>query len=157
MVGDGEVGNDRLAEALDLDVAAIVRSDGNGWVNDVRDGEHDGAYALAHFAGCLFKLGKTLGVCLDLCLCFFRFLKLAWVLLCLSHKNAHLLGQRVSRSTQVVCLGEGCAVFHIKLQNLVNEGQLCILELLLYVILDCLGIFSYKLYIKHCDYSLLYF
>ena len=149
VVGDGEVGNDRLAEALDLDIAAVVRTDGNGVVNDVRDGEHDGADALAHRGGSLLKLGQTVGIGLDLRLDLFGFFQFARILLRLTHQHADLLGQRISRSTKVIALGESGTVLHIELQNLVNEGELCVLKLLPDVFLNFLGIFSYELYIKH--------
>ena len=102
VVGDGEVGNDRLAEALDLDIAAVVRTDGNGVVDDVRDGEHDGADALAHLGGSLLKLGQTVGIGLDLSLDLFRLFQLRGVLLRLTHENAHLLGLGVAGGAQVL-------------------------------------------------------
>ena len=65
MVGDFKIGHDGLAEALDLDVAAVVRADGNGRVNDVRDHIHDLADARVHLRDRLVELCTTIIICLD--------------------------------------------------------------------------------------------
>ena len=156
MVGDVELGHDRLAEALNLNIAAIVRANGHGGVDHVRDCHHDGLYALAHGLGGLLKLGKALRVCLDLSLCLLRLGKLRGILLRLTHELSDLFRQSVSARAQLVCLRQRLAIALIKLHDLVHQRELRLLKLLSYVLLHGLRILADKLYIKHFDYSLLY-
>ena len=57
VVGDLKIGHLRLAEALDLNVAAVVRADGDARIDDVRDQQHDLVDLLLVLFLELFKLG----------------------------------------------------------------------------------------------------
>ena len=65
MVGDFKIRHDGLAEALDLDVAAVVRADGDGRVNDVRNHVHDLADARVHLGDRLIERCSSVVVCFD--------------------------------------------------------------------------------------------
>ena len=149
VVGDVKIGHDRLAEALHLDVAAVVRAYRDGGVYHVWDGHHDGLYPLAHLRGRFLKLGKAVGVCLDLRLGLLGLGKLRRVLLRLTHELADLLGKGVAAGAKLVCLGQRRAVASVKLHDLVHQRQLLLLILLPYVLPDCLRVLADKLYIKH--------
>ncbi len=141
VVGNFKIGHDGLAEALDLDVAAVVRADGDGGVDDVRNHIHDLADLLLISVCDLFELGPAVVVRLDGCLDLFGFFELARVLLRLTHQHADLLREGVAAGVQLARLGDGGAVLGVELDDLVDERQLFVLELLLDVFLDRIGIF----------------
>jgi len=153
VIGNVEIGNDRLAEALDLDICRVVRADGNGGIDDVRDGQHDLADAHGKLVVQRLKLGKAVGVCLDLRLCLLGLGKLRGVLLRLTHELSDLFRQRVAACAQLVCLGHRRAVFHVKVNDLVHQRQLLVLKLLFDVFLYCIRVFADKFYIEHCCFS----
>ncbi len=57
VVGNFKIGHLRLAEALDFDIAAVVRADGDAGIDDVRDQQHDLVDLLLVLFLKLFKLG----------------------------------------------------------------------------------------------------
>ena len=65
MVRHLEIGDERLAEALRLNVAAVVRADGHGGVDDVRDHIEDLADARVHVRDLLVERRAALVVRLD--------------------------------------------------------------------------------------------
>ena len=86
VIGYLKIGNNRLAEALHLNVMGVVGTDRHAGVDDVRDHEHDFSYLCLKLRLLLFKLGKTRGALCDL---FLHLLSLG--ALTVSHKNAYLL------------------------------------------------------------------
>ena len=151
VVGDLKIGHLRLAEALDLNVAAVVRADGDARIDDVRDEEHDLVDLLLVLFLELFKLGQAVSVLLDGRLDLLGFLKLARVLLRLTHQHADLLGKGVAAGAQLARLGDGGAVRSVERDDLVDEGKLFVLEFLLDVFLDQFGIFPQKFHIQHSN------
>ena len=61
-MGNLKIGYNGIAEALYLDIAAVVRADGNGRVDDVRDHVHDLAQLVLGLGLLLFKLRAALVV-----------------------------------------------------------------------------------------------
>ena len=144
MVGNGVIGHNRLAEALDLDVAAVIGADRHAGVDHLGDRVHDLldlGLQLGLFGLQLFQAVSLSG---DLLLDFLGLGCLAGVLLGLAHQSTDLLGQLVAVGAQVAGLADGSAVLGIQLDDLVDQGQLGILELFADVFLDCLRIFTDK-------------
>ncbi len=139
------IGSYGLAEALDLNICAVIGADGNGGVNDVGDVHHEDADALRVLLLKLLKLCETVCICLDLSLDLLCLFKLGRVLFCLTHQHTDLLGKSVAAGAELACFGYGCSVLGIELKNLINHRELCILKLLLDIFLDYIGIFSDKL------------
>ena len=81
---------------------------------------------------------------LDLGLDSLGFLQLRGVLFGLAHQHAYLLAQAVAVRAQLVRLCNRRAAFGIQRDDLVHQGQLGILELLLDIFLDDLGILPDK-------------
>ena len=151
MVGNFKIGDLRLAETLDLDIAAVVRADGDARVDDVRDQQHDFVDALLVLLFKFLEFGEAVGVGLDGRLDLFGFLKLARVLLRLTHQHADLLRKGVAAGAQLARLGDGGTVLGVELDDLIDEGELFALELLLDVFLDQIGIFPQEFHIQHND------
>ena len=63
--------------------------------------------------------------------------------------------RRVAARAKLVCLGHRSAVLDVKLYDLVNQRQLCVLKLLPNIFLYGFGVFTNKFYIKH-DFLLLF-
>ena len=158
MIGNIEIGDDGLAEALDLNVCAVIRADGDGRIDDVRDGQHDLMDALCILLFETFELSEPVGLRLDLRLDLFGLLKLRGVFLRLTHEHADLLGERVAACAQIACFGYGRPVLRIEVEKLIHEGKLCVLKLLLDVLFYCVGVFSYELNVEHfCYLPIIYF
>ena len=147
MVGDFKIGHDRLSEALDLDVAAVVRADGDGRVNDVRDHIHDLADARVHLRDRLIERCSSVVVCFDggvilvdlrLELCLFRFI---FALFKLAVQRAVGLRQLVARSLEALDLRDRGAALLVQVNDLVYQRKLHVLKFLADIFLDCFGIF----------------
>ena len=147
VVRDVELRYLRLAEALHLDIVAVVGSDGDGGVDDVRDEQHYLTDALCALVLDDLKLCEPVRLRLDLCLDLLRLVELTRILLCHAHELSDLLGQCVAGGTKLARLGYRSPVLAVKLQNLVDEGELCVLKLLADVLLDGIRVLSYKLYV----------
>ena len=65
MVGNFKRRHNGISEALDLDVAAVVGSNRDGRVNDIRNHIHDLADARVHLRNRLVELCPAVVVCLD--------------------------------------------------------------------------------------------
>ena len=76
VIGNIEIGDDGLAEALDLNVCAVIRADGDGRIDDVRDGQHDLMDTFCVVLLKTLKLGEPVGLRLDLRLDLFSLIKL---------------------------------------------------------------------------------
>ena len=76
VIGNIKIGDDGLAEALDLNVCAVIRADGDGRIDDVRDGQHDLMDTLCVVLLKTLKLSEPVGLRLDLRLDLFSLLKL---------------------------------------------------------------------------------
>ena len=149
VIRDREIGRHGLAEALHLDVAAVVRADRHGIVDDLRDAQHNLADLRLILLLELLKLGQTLGLRVDLRLDGLDLVQLGGILLRHAHELADLLGEAVALRAQVGGLADCRAVQLIQLDDLVHEGQLFLLELLLHVLPHEVGIFSYQSNIDH--------
>ena len=103
----------------------------------------------------LFQLRQTVGLLLDLLLHSLGFLELAGVLLGLAHQHTDLFGQGVAVAAQLVGLGNSGAALGIQVNDLVHQGQLGVLELLLDVFTNSVGIFPDKTNVEHIN-SLLF-
>ena len=136
VVGDIKLRDDGLAELLHLHVLAVVLPDGDGGVDDVGDLEHDPADLRGQLGFLLLQLGQPVGVGLHLGLGGLRLLQLGGVLLGLAHEHPHLLGQLVALGAQVIGLRHGVPVAAVQLNDLIHQGELFLLELLLDVFLD---------------------
>ena len=155
MVGDGEVRYHGVSEALHLHVAAVVRADGHGGVNDVGDDIEDvpdlplqlrlqGVQLRA--AGIVGLDGGVVGV--DLLLNG-GFLPLVGALFQLAVEGAVGLGEAVAVGLQLLHLGDGSPPLGVQGDDLVHQGELFLLELLADVLLDDVRVFPDKLDIQH--------
>ena len=149
VVGDIKVRGDRLTKPLHLYVGAVVGTDGHGGIDDVGDLEQDAADLLGQLGLLGLQLRQTVGVGLYLGLGFLRLCQLGGVFFCLAHQHTHLLGEGVAGRPQVVGLAHGRAVFPVQGNDLVHQGKLGALELLLDVFLDHFRVFSNKANVQH--------
>ena len=148
VIGYLKIRNSRLAELFYFNVLAVVLAYRYALVDDVRDNEHyltDIAFELYLESFHFFKL------CTEL-----RYLSLylfSLVLLTLSHKTADLLALYLALIAEAVALHLCFPVLLVELDNLVNEFKLFVLEFLLDILLDELGICSDKLNVDHFLFS----
>ena len=149
VVGDGEVGGFRLAEALYLHVAAVVRADGHGGVYHLGDDQHDAVQVGGQLLLHLLELGQTVGIGLDLGLGLLGLRQLARVFLGLPHEHTHLFGQLVAQGAEVAGLLHGGAALGIDGHGLVYQGQLGVLKLLADVFFDGFGVLPKEFDVKH--------
>jgi len=155
VVRDGEIGYDRLTEALCFHVVGVVRADGHAGVDHLGDGVHDLLDAgrqsflfllqLCHLVGIGLD-GGVVGVDLSLQLCL---LGLIVALLQLAEQRAVGLAQLVAGGLEGFHFLQRCAVLGILFDDLIHQRQLCVLELLLDVFLDGVRILTDKFDIKH--------
>ena len=137
VIGHLKIGHDRLAEALDLHVLAVVLADGDFLADDLRNLHHD----LGDLGGqlCLlcFQLLELFRLTVDLV-----FQRHAFLALALRHQLADLLGDLVAVGAQVVCLLLCRAALRVQRDHLVDERQLAVLKFLFDVLFYRVGIFS---------------
>ena len=162
MIGHLEIGGLGIAEALHLHIAAVIGADGDAFVDDLRDHQHDlvesglGLLLLglqcAHAVGVGLD-GGVIGVDLGLN---GGLLRLVGALLQLAEQGAVGLGQLVALGLQCFAVSDGLAALGVQGDGLVHQGQLGVLELLADVFLDDIGIFPDKFDIKHDAYLLCY-
>ena len=144
MVRDRIVRHNRLAEALDLDIVAVIGADGHTGVDHLGDRVHD-LLNLGLQLGLLgLQLLQAVSLRGDLLLDFLGLGSLAGVLLGLTHQGTDLLGQLIAVCAQVAGLADGGAILGVKLDDLVYEGQFGVLKLLLDVFLDGFRVFTDK-------------
>ena len=155
VVRDGEIRHDRLTEALSLDVVGVVRADGYAGVDHLGDGVHDLLNAFSQLCLLGFQLCHLVGVSLDsgvvgvdLSLQL-GLLGLVVALLQLAEQRTVGLAQLVAGSLQGLDFLQALAVLGVLLDDFVNEGELCILKLLLDVFLDRIRIVADKFDVKH--------
>ena len=137
VVGHLEIGNDRLAVALYLNVLAVVLAYRNRWVNDVRNGHHNLRQFLVKLGFFLVERFHLVSELLNLRLCLFSL-----VLLALCHVHSYFLGNTVSVGAERFYCLLCAAKLGVKLDCLVNQRELCVLKLLLDVFLYNIGVFS---------------
>ena len=149
VIGNLKVRHDRLAEALVLDVLAVVPADRHGIVDDLRDDQH----ALADLRGArlllLLQLGELVLHGLDLLLGGLRLLALA-----LCHHAADGLADLVALRAQIVGALNRGAVFLVQLDDLIDQRELGVLKLLLDVLAHEVGIGAQKVDVQHDDFLL---
>ena len=145
VVGNLKIGHDRLSEALYLDIAAVVRADGDGGVDDVRDHVHHLAQLVLGLGLLLFKLRAALVVGLDLGVVFinlllqFRFLRLIRFFQ-LAIKRTVCLRQLVAGSLQLLTFLLRSTLFRVETDGIVYKRQLCILKLFADIFADSVRI-----------------
>ena len=144
VVGDLEIRDHGLAEAFDLHVLAVVFSDGNGGVDDVRDRHHDGADLFGELGFLLLQFRKTGGLFGDLLLD-----GLGLFLLTLRHETADLLRELVPVPAELVGLLHDGAVFGVESDHFVDERELFFLEFVADVLAHGFGIFAHEFDVKH--------
>ena len=144
VVRDGEIGHDRLTEALCFHVVGVVRADGHAGVDHLGDGVHDLLDASRQSFLFLLQLCHLVGVGLDG--------GVVGVDLSLQLSLLGLvvgLAQLVAGSLEGFHFLQRCAVLGILFDDLIHQRQLCVLELLLDVFLDGVRILTDKFDIKH--------
>ena len=123
---------------------AVVGADGHAGVDHLGDRVHD-LLNLGLQLGLLgFQLLQAVSLGGDLLLDFLGLGGLAGVLLGLAHQCADLLGQLVAVCAQVAGLADGGAVLGVEPDDLIDKGQLGVLELFLDVFLDSVRVFTDK-------------
>lgn len=123
---------------------AVVGADGHAGVDHLGDRVHDLLNLGLQLGFLGFQLLQAVSLGGDLLLDFLGLGGLAGVLLGLTHQCADLLGQLVAVCAQVAGLADGGAVLGVKLDDLIDEGQLGVLELFLDVFLDSVRVFTDK-------------
>ncbi len=149
VIGNLVIRDHRLTEALDLDIGAVIRADGYGGVNDVRDQQHALIELILVFLFQLLQLLEALGILPDLLLDGLGLGGLGGILLRLSHQHADLLGELVSPGTQFAGLGDGRAGSGVEIDDLVHQRQFGILVLFPDVFADQLRVFPYEFDVQH--------
>ena len=102
VIGDGELGDLGLTEALHFHVAGVVGTNGHGGIDDLGNLEHVLVEGGFQFRFHLFQLGQAVGLLLHLGLHGLSLLELAGVLLGLAHQHTDLLGEGVAVGAQPV-------------------------------------------------------
>ena len=154
VIGDGEVRGFGLAEALDLHVFAVVLANGDGGVDNLGNQQHALVELRFQLVFLLLKLGQAVRLFLHLGLDGLGLLELGGVLFGLAHEHADLLGEGVAVGAELVRLGDGGAALGVQVDDLVHQGELAVLEFLLDVLLDGLGVLPDEADIKHDDFLL---
>ena len=132
MIGNLIVRHHRVAEALNFDVAAVIRSERNGGIDDIRNEEHALVNLIGIFRFQLLQLRQTLVIGFDSSHVRVDFgldggLFLFRGLFHLSEERTVCLAQFVFLGAQVAGFGNGGAVFRIQVNDLVHQRELCIL------------------------------
>ena len=146
VMGNLKIGYNGIAKALHFNVMAVVRADGDGGVDDVRDHVHDLAQLVLGLGLLLFKLRAALVVGLDLGVVFinlllqFRFLRLIRFFQ-LAIKRTVCLRQLVAGSLQLLAFLLRSTLFRVETDGVVYKRQLCILKLFPDIFADCVRIF----------------
>jgi len=146
VMGNLKIGYNGIAEALYLDIAAVVRPDRNGGVDDVRDHVHDLTQLVLGLGLLLFKLRAALVVGLDLGVVFIdQLLKLSLLRLVglfqLAVERTVCLRQLIAGGLQLLAFLLRRTLLRVEPDGLVYERQLCILKLFPDIFADCVRIF----------------
>ena len=141
-----------LAELLHLDVLAVVATYGNARINDVRYLHLNLADLLTELRLLLLERSKLLCLLGDELLHLLRLVALS-----LTHQRSDLLADLIAVCAQLARAGVSAALFGIERNKLVDEGQLRVLEFLLYIFLNKLGIVAYKFDVKHALWFLSFY
>ena len=144
MIRDFIIRNDRVAKALKLDVLGVVLADRDRGVDDIRNDHHAAADFLLILLLVRLELLHLVRHGLDLGLDLFGL-----ILQALGHQAADLLGLLVALGAQLVAAGLGRAELGVKVDDLIDQRQLFVLELLLDVFLDCVRVLADKFDIQH--------
>ena len=115
MVWNLKIRHNRLAVLLNLHILAVILSDRNRRIDNVRDRHHDLCDSLGELLLLLLKLSQTCRVLAHL-----LFELLGLLFLSLSHHGADLFCNLVLSCAQIVCLLLGSAVFRIQGNHLVH-------------------------------------
>ncbi len=128
VIGDLKVGRLRLAEALDLHVAAVVRADGHAGVDHLGDDHHDLVQLLPGLLDPGVQQSHAIGVGLDgsiiridLCLDLGLF-GLIRALFQLPVQRAVGLAELIALGLQGFGLGHGGALFRVQGNGFVHQG-----------------------------------
>ena len=137
VIRDLKVGHERLAEALDLDVLAVVLADRYARVDDVRNDHHDLGDLFVQLGLFLFELRQLLAVGRDLRLQLLRLFALAARV-----TAAYFLGNLIAVGAQGIRLALCGSRLLVQLDHFVYERQLLILKFVLDVLFYHVGVFS---------------
>ena len=139
-----KVRNDRFAESFDFNVLAVIFSDRNGRINDIRNQHHPLPDLTFQLGFAYFEVLKLYFEVLDLLLCGFSL-----VLLALTVQFADFLGNAVTVSAECACAGLCVAELLVECRNFIDQHQFLVLELLLDVLFDEIRIFSNQFNVNH--------
>ena len=144
MIGDVEIGHDRLAEALVFHIFAVIPADGDRGVDDIGDDHHALPELGLQLADLLFKrlaLGRHfVDGCLGL---------LGKLLFALGHMLADLLADGVPLIAQLVAAGGGPAALLVESGDLIDKGKLVELEFLADILFHKLRVGADKFDVDH--------
>ena len=149
VVRDREIRHDSLAEALHLDVAAVVRAERHAGVDDLRDGEHDLVDLGLKLLLLLFELGQTRRLRGDLRLDGLGLFQLGRVLFRLAHEHTDFFRQAVALGAQIRRLVDGGAVGLVELDYFIDERELGVLKLFADVFPNEIGVFADQSNVNH--------
>ncbi len=148
MIRDLVVRNDRLAESLVLDILAVVLTDRDRRIDDVRDHEHDLSDFLGQFLLFDIQSSHLISHRSYLLLRLFGFFLLA-----LTHEHTDLLTDGISLGSEILDAGLGLTEFLIVFDDFIYQRELVILKLLLDVLFDDVRICADEFDIQHINAS----
>ena len=139
MVWDFKIRNNRLTEAFDLYVFAVIFSDRHRRIDDVRDNHHVCFQFFFYFSFFCGKFVDTISTC-----CYLTFYFLCLFFFTLFHQAADLFGQFVSFCTQSFYFLFDLTVSLVQLQYFIYQRQFFILEFISDILFYNFRIFSHK-------------
>ncbi len=143
VIGNLKIRDHRLAEFFDLHIVAVIRTERDGRIDDLRNEHHvlsDDLIGLSLDGVQLINAAVVRNLPLDL-LCLF--------LLSLLHQGPDLFGDLFLLRADRVRLLLGSAALRVVLDHLVHQRELGILKFLFDILPDGVRIFTQKLYINH--------
>ena len=139
----------RLSVFFDFHVLAVILTDRNGIINDVRYDHHDFRDFFLKLRLQGFQFRKPFGVSRHL-----RFLFLCLSLLSLGHQRTDFFGYLILGCAKVIPLLLGLSALCVQGYHFVHQGKLFLLEFLPDILLYNIGILSQKLNINHGFHTL---
>ena len=104
----------RLAKTFNLYIGRVVRADGDGRVNDIRNNQHNFPDFFCKFGFLLFQFCQPVGISLYFGFGFLCFGQLRGVFFGLTHEHPHLFGQGVPGGTQFVGFGHSGSILCVQ-------------------------------------------
>ena len=144
----------RLAKPFDFNIAAVVRTEGNGRIDDVRNQKHSFVkiFLIGFFQ--LLECGQAFIVGLDgghigVNFCLNGGFFFLGGLLQFAEERSVCLAEPVSLCAQFACLSDSGAVFCIQINDLIHQRKLCVLIFLSNIFLYNIRVFPNKSDIEH--------